>query len=78
VIEPLLAAIDAAAADPDHGYQRFGDIVDEPAGKLTAHLAHEKSDGLPPIDAPLTLKEWQHFGQVHAERLRGDVAAAVS
>ena len=29
VIEPLLTAIDAAAADPDYGYQRFGDIVDE-------------------------------------------------
>jgi hypothetical protein len=26
-IGPLLAAIDAAAADPDHGYQRFGAIM---------------------------------------------------
>jgi hypothetical protein len=29
VIEPLLTAIDAAAADPDYGYQRFGDVIDE-------------------------------------------------
>src|SRR3954470_8915508 len=45
-IDPLLAAVDAAAADPAHGHQRFGDIVDELAGQLTAHLAHEESDGL--------------------------------
>jgi len=72
VIEPLLTAIDAAAADPDYGYQRFGDIVDELATKLTAHLAHEEADGLPLIDASLTEQEWQHFAQVHAERIRGD------
>ena len=43
VIEPLLTAIDAAAADPDYGYQRFGDITDELATKLTAHLTHEEN-----------------------------------
>ena len=68
VIEPLLAAIDAAAADPDYGYQRFGDIIDELSAKLTAHLAHEEADGLPLIDASLTLQQWQHFAQVHGER----------
>ena len=73
-IDPLLAAIDAAAADPDYGYQRFGDIVDELATKLTAHLAHEETDGLPLIDASLTEQEWQHFAQVHAERIRGDAS----
>jgi hypothetical protein len=72
VIEPLLTAIDAAAADPDYGYQRFGDIIDELAAKLTAHLAHEESDGLALIDASLTPQEWQHFAQVHTERIRGD------
>jgi len=74
VIEPLLTAIDAAAADPDYGYQRFGDIVDELATKLTAHLAHEETDGLPLIDASLTELQWQHFAQVHAERIRGDAS----
>src|SRR5262245_44348028 len=72
VIEPLLTAIDAAAADPDYGYQRFGDIVDELATKLTAHLAHEETDGLPLIDASLTELQWQHFAPVHTERIRGD------
>ena len=74
VIEPLLTAIDAAAADPDYGYQRFGDIVDELATKLTAHLAHEETDGLPLIDASLTELQWQHFAQVHTERIRGDAS----
>jgi hypothetical protein len=68
VIEPLLTAIDAAAADPGYGYQRFGDIIDELSAKLTAHLAHEEADGLPLIDASLTPAEWQHFAQVHGER----------
>jgi hypothetical protein len=72
VIEPLLTAIDAAAADPDYGYQRFGDIVDELITKLTAHLKHEETDGLPLIDASLTEQQWQHFAQVHAERIAGD------
>src|ERR1700757_3401098 len=72
VIEPLLTAIDAAAADPDYGYQRFGDIVAELATKLTAHLAHEETDGLPLIDASLTELQWQHFAPVHTERIRGD------
>ena len=58
VIEPLLTAIDAAAADPDYGYQRFGDIVDELATKLSAHLSHEETDGLPLIDTSLTEQEW--------------------
>jgi iron-sulfur cluster repair protein YtfE (RIC family) len=72
VIEPLLTAIDAAAADPDYGYQRFGDIVDELATKLSAHLSHEETDGLPLIDVSLTAQEWQRFAQVHAERIVGD------
>jgi hypothetical protein len=73
-IDPLLIAIDAAAADPAYGYQRFGDIVDELVTQLTAHLAHEESDGLALIDASLTPQEWQHFSQVHTERVRGDAS----
>ena len=71
-IDPLLTAIDAAAADPAYGYQRFGDIIDELVTKLTGHLAHEESDGLALIDASLTPEEWQHFAQVHTERIHSD------
>jgi Hemerythrin HHE cation binding domain len=74
VIEPLLTAIDAAAADPDYGYQRLGDITDELAVKLTAHLTHEETDGLALIDASLTPQQWQHFGQTHGQRLIGDAS----
>lgn len=74
VIEPLLTAIDAAAADPDYGYQRLGDITDELAIKLAAHLTHEETDGLPLIDASLTPAQWQHFAQVHGDRNRDDAS----
>jgi hypothetical protein len=74
VIEPLLTAIDAAAADPDYGYQRLGDVTDELAAKLTAHLTHEETDGLALIDAALSTQQWQHFAQVHGERLAGDAS----
>ena len=74
VIEPLLTAIDAAAADPDYGYQRFGDITDELVAKLTAHLTHEETDGLALIDATLSNQQWQHFAQTHGERLSGDAS----
>jgi hypothetical protein len=72
VIEPLLTAIDAAAADPDYGYQRLGDITDELAVKLTAHLTHEENDGLALIDASLTRQQWQAFAHAHGQRLGGD------
>jgi hypothetical protein len=84
VIEPLLTAIDTVAidtvaidtagADPGHGHERFADIVDELASKLTAHLAHEEADGLALIDASLTPQQWQHFAAVHGQRLLPDAA----
>lgn len=70
VIEPLLAAIDAAAADPDDGHQRFGDIIDELISKLSGHLTHEETDGLALIDASLTPEQWQHFAAVNADLVR--------
>jgi hypothetical protein len=76
-IDPLLAAIDAAAADPHYGYQWFGDLVDALAGQLTGHLSHEETEGLPLVDASLTPAEWQHYAQVHAERIGGDVPVAM-
>jgi len=66
--EPLLVALDAAAADPGYGHRRFGDIIEELSANLTARLAHEEADGLPLIDACLTPAQWQHFAQVHGER----------
>jgi hypothetical protein len=65
VLEPLLTAIDAAAADPGDGHQRLGGIIDELITALSAHLAHEETDGFALIDAPLTPEQWQHFGAVN-------------
>ena len=48
VIEPLLSAIDAAAADPDDGHQAIGGIIDELIGKLSGHLRHEETEGFAP------------------------------
>lgn len=70
VIEPLLAAIDTAAADPDDGHQRFGDIIDELISKLSGHLTHEETEGLALIDASLTPERWQHFAAVNADLVR--------
>jgi Hemerythrin HHE cation binding domain len=74
VIEPLLAAIDAAAADPDDGHQRSGDIIDELVTKLSGHLTHEETDGLALIDASLTPEQWQHFAAVNADLVRPEAA----
>ena len=62
VLEPLLVAIDAAAADPGDGHWRLGDFIDELIAKLSAHLAHEETDGFALIDAALTPEQWQRFG----------------
>jgi hypothetical protein len=70
VIEPLLAAIDAAAADPDDGHQRFGDIIDELISKLSGHLTHEETEGIALIDTSLTPEQWQHFAAVNADLVR--------
>jgi len=70
VIEPLLASIDAAVADPDNGHQRFGDIIDELISKLSGHLTHEETEGLALIDASLTPERWQHFAAVNADLVR--------
>lgn len=73
VIDPLLTAIDAAAASPD-GRERFGDIVDELHTQLSAHLAHEETDGLALIDVSITEEEWRHFSVVNSELNRPDAA----
>jgi hemerythrin-like domain-containing protein len=70
VIEPLLAAIDVAAADPDDGHRRFGDIIDELISKLSGHLTHEETEGFALIDASLTPEQWQHFAAVNADLVR--------
>jgi hypothetical protein len=71
-IDPLLAAVDAALADRDGAGERLGDLVDALVTGLSGHLRHEEDEGLALIDATLTDQHWQHFAEVHRERIGGD------
>jgi len=72
VIDPALAAIDAALADRDSGPARLGGLVDDLAAKLTAHLTHEERAALPLIDATVPEPDWRRFGQLHSRRVGDD------
>jgi Hemerythrin HHE cation binding domain len=60
LIDPLLAAVDAAFAEPDGS--SLGDATDALASSLTGHLSHEERDGLPLIGMALTAAEWRSAG----------------
>ena len=60
LIDPLLAAVDAAFAEPDGS--SLGDATDALTTSLTAHLTHEERDGLPLIGVALTAAEWRAAG----------------
>jgi hypothetical protein len=72
-IDPLLAAIDTAVADPDTGPQRLGDLTDALATALRGHLKHEEDEGLALIDATLAPEQWQALGVETGKRLGDDV-----
>jgi len=73
LIDPLLAAVDAALAEP--GGSAAGDATDALTTSLTAHLAHEERDGLPLIGVALTAAEWRRAG-VRIARQNGLPGAA--
>jgi len=66
-IDPLLAAIDAAFAQPS-APGRLADVIDVLTSTLTGHLAHEERDGLPLIGVGLTAAEWRGVGFKIARR----------
>ena len=59
-IDPLLAAVDGAFADP--APDRLADVIDALATDLTGHLVHEERDALPLIGTALTSAEWRRIG----------------
>ena len=71
-IDPVLEAIDAALADRDSGPERVGELTDALAGGLCGHLKHEEDEGLPLMEATVTLQQWQQFGAVHGSRTGPD------
>jgi iron-sulfur cluster repair protein YtfE (RIC family) len=72
-IDPILAAIDDAVADPDAGPARLGELTDALATSLRGHLAHEEEEGLPLIDPIITAEQWQAFGAAGAQGVADDV-----
>jgi iron-sulfur cluster repair protein YtfE (RIC family) len=56
-IDPLLAAIDDAFADRDHGHHVLRNAVDALATVLPQHLDHEERDALPLMAQVLTAEE---------------------
>jgi iron-sulfur cluster repair protein YtfE (RIC family) len=73
-IDPLLNSIDAALGDRDSGPERLGDLVDALVSALTGHLVHEENEALQLIDTTLTEQQWQHFGQLHGQRIGTDAS----
>lgn len=65
-IDPLLAAVDQAFAEPDG--DMLGAAADALTSSLTGHLAHEERDGLPLIGVALTAAEWRGVGLRIARR----------
>lgn len=68
-IDPLIAAIDAALADEQHGHAGLGDIVDAFATELTAHLAHEEDAALPLIAKELPPVDWALFADAQRNQI---------
>ncbi|MFC7548522.1 hemerythrin domain-containing protein [Plantactinospora sp. GCM10030261] len=72
-IDPLLAAVDAALADPEAGPERLAAAVDALRTELTGHLRHEETEALALIDATLTDQQWADFGAEHRARIGDDL-----
>lgn len=65
-IDPLLAAVDGAFAEPDGA--GIAGATDALTISLTRHLVHEEADGLPLIGVALTEAEWRGVGFKIARR----------
>ncbi|MFI0722878.1 hemerythrin domain-containing protein [Streptomyces sp. NPDC021224] len=72
-IDPLLASIDAALADPEKGAEQLGGLVGDLSTSLRGHLQHEESEGLSLVDSTLTQEEWSHFAAVHLKKVGEDI-----
>lgn len=72
-IDPLLAAIDDALADVEHGPARLGGLIEELNAGLREHLTHEETEGLPLVDATLSEQDWANFGAVHLRKIGDEI-----
>jgi hemerythrin-like domain-containing protein len=60
-IDPLLAGVEAAMADPLVDNDKLAQAVAALADSLDHHLVHEERDALPAVQVALTEKEWKGF-----------------
>jgi hemerythrin-like domain-containing protein len=60
-IDPLLAEVESAMADPDAQNDRLDKAVGELADSLESHLEHEEKEGLPYVQEALSEKDWKAF-----------------
>ncbi|WP_031518318.1 hemerythrin domain-containing protein [Streptomyces sp. NRRL F-5123] len=72
-IDPLLASIDEALADPEKGAERLGGLVGDLNTSLRGHLQHEEAEGLSLVDSTLTQEEWSRFAAVHLKKVGEDI-----
>jgi iron-sulfur cluster repair protein YtfE (RIC family) len=68
LIDPLISAIDDVlqGAEPDRDL--LGDLADEFAHQLGAHLRHEEDDALPLIARTLSGADWEAFAAGQRDR----------
>lgn len=71
-IDPILASIGAALVDRESGAARLGDLTEQLASSLRAHLDHEEADVLPLIDASVSPQQWAAFGTETGNRIGPD------
>lgn len=74
LIDPLLAAVDTAMADP--GGTALAEALRELSTALGLHLEHEEADALPLIRKVLTPADWKAFAN-EMRRRQGFKGAAV-
>lgn len=74
-IDPLIASVEAAFADREHGHERLGDLADALVSEVNAHLRHEETDALPVVSAFLPASEWLAFGEQQRKGASPDLAA---
>ncbi|WP_409469164.1 hemerythrin domain-containing protein [Streptomyces sp. HC307] len=68
-IDPLIARVDAAFADPEADSAALEQAVGEFGDCLVSHLEHEEQEGLPYVQEALSKKEWKAFTADQRESL---------
>ncbi len=63
LIDPALAAVEEALAEPDGERGVLADRVDDLSGILRSHLTHEERDALPLIQQTVTAREWSRLNR---------------